>query len=242
MIKNKIIPVVHYLVDMFFLGAWNTDGKGENIWDHHVHNSPELMAKGVNGDIASNSYHKYKEDVALLKDLGVNHYLFSLSWSRILPNGNYLTREILIPGLKNKIILGINDEVNSAGVAYYKNLIKELRDNGIEPFVTIYHWDLLEILEKQGGWIDSFIIDIYADYSRLCFELFGDDVKYWLTFNDPRLVCLNGYGYGTVPPMIVESGLLDYKCSHILLRAHAKVWHIYDEEFRSKQNGNECLL
>lgn len=137
-----------------------------------------------------------------------------------------------------KLFLGINDTVNTAGVTYYQNLIKELKDNGIEPFVTLYHFDLPEILEKQGGWVDSFIIDIFADYARLCFELFGDDVKYWLTFNDPYQICLNGYGSGGMAPGIVESGLLDYKCSYILIKAHAKAWHIYDEEFRSKQNGN----
>ncbi|XP_018567960.1 myrosinase 1-like [Anoplophora glabripennis] len=199
-------------------GAWNEDGKGENIWDYLTHTKPELVEGGATADITCDSYHKYKEDVALLKDLGVDHYRFSLSWSRILTNGSI-------------------GSVNEAGLNYYKNLIKELKDNGIEPFVTLYHWDLPEILQKQGGWIDMFIIDTFLDYARLCFETFGDDVKYWLTFSEPKQTCLSGYGYGTMAPSVSKTGELDYKCTHNLLKAHAKVWHLYDEEFRSTQNG-----
>ncbi|XP_018567975.1 lactase-like protein [Anoplophora glabripennis] len=203
-------------------GAWNEDGKGENIWDHFTHTKPGRIPENANGDIACDSYHKYKEDVALLKDMGVNHYLFSLSWSRILVNGT-------------------TDTINQAGITYYKNLIKELKGNGIEPFVTLFYSDLPQTLQMQGGWIDSFIIETFANYARLCFEQFGDDVKYWLTFNDPKQLCLYGYGTGTMAPGIQEAAILDYKCSYIVIKAHATVWHVYDEEFRSKQNGKVSI-
>ncbi|XP_018573206.1 myrosinase 1 [Anoplophora glabripennis] len=199
-------------------GAWNEDGKGENIWDHLTHTQPDLVDGKANGDIACDSYHKYKEDVALLKDLGANHYRFSLSWSRILPNGT-------------------PDKLNVAGVNYYKNLIQELKNNDIIPLVTIYHWDLPQVLQEQGGWTDDFIVEAFADYARVCFELFGDDVKYWLTFNEPKQTCLQGYGDGSMAPAIKESGVMDYKCTHNVIRSHAKAWHIYDQEFRSTQNG-----
>ncbi|KAJ8943036.1 hypothetical protein NQ318_022580 [Aromia moschata] len=200
-------------------GAWNEDGKGENIWDYLTHLNPAVIKDRSNGDIACDSYHKYKEDVALLKDLGVNHYRFSLSWSRILPKG-------------------FAYQINELGVQYYKNLIKELKDNGIEPLITIFHWDTPLPVHEAGGWTSEFVIDYYADYARLCFELFGDQVKYWLTFNEPKQTCEQGYGSGEKAPFIQSHGIGEYLCTHNLLRAHAKAWHIYDEEFRASQNGN----
>ncbi|KAJ8924348.1 hypothetical protein NQ315_007144 [Exocentrus adspersus] len=203
-------------------GAWDEDGKGENIWDHLTHSSSNPVANGSTGDIACDSYHKYKEDVSLLKELGVNHYRFSISWSRILPNGTA-------------------DDINIAGVTYYKNLIKELKDNDIEPLVTLYHWDLPQALQDKGGWTADFIVDAFADYARICFESFGNDVKYWLTFNEAKQTCLYGYGYGSLPPMISSSGVGDYQCTHNVLKAHAKAWHIYDEEFRPTQQGKVSI-
>lgn len=151
--------------------------------------------------------------------------------------------KLLLSFACDKLFLGTTDTINQEGITYYKNLIKDLKANGIEPFVTLYHWDLPEILEKQGGWIANFIIDTFVDYARLCFEEFGDDVKYWLTFYDPKQICLNGYGTGSMAPAVTESAILDYKCSFLLLKAHARVWHMYDEEFRSEQNGTiDALL
>ncbi|KAJ8930753.1 hypothetical protein NQ314_016414 [Rhamnusium bicolor] len=197
-------------------GAWNEDGKGENIWDHLTHTRPELIADRGNGDIACDSYHKYKEDVALLEGLGVNHYRFSISWSRILPKG-------------------FAYKVNDVGVAYYKNLIKELKDKGIEPMVTIFHWDTPQPIHEAGGFASEFVVDYFADYARLCFQLFGDDVKYWLTFNEPKQICHEGYGDAHKAPAVVSPGIGEYLCTHNVLKAHAKAYHIYDEEFRAKQ-------
>lgn len=199
-------------------GGWNEDGKGESIWDHLTHTRPTFIANNDTADIACDSYHKYKEDVALLKHLGVNHYRFSISWPRILPTG-------------------FTNKINLPGVAYYKNLIKELKDNDIEPLITLYHWDLPQPLQDIGGWPSDFIIDAYANYARLCFELFGDEVKFWLTFNEPKQSCLAGYGMGGAAPAITMPGIADYLCAHNILRAHAKAWHIYDQEFRPTQKG-----
>nr|CAI5862360.1 unnamed protein product [Callosobruchus analis] len=201
------------------LGGWNEDGKGENIWDHLAHNGPFVIKNNDTGDVACDSYHKYKEDVALLKDLGVNHYRFSISWSRLLPNG-------------------FANKVNKAGVQYYKNLIKELKDNGIEPFVTLYHWDLPQPLMDIGGFLNANIVDWFGDYAELCFELFGDDVSNWFTFNEPVIICQIGYGVGLVAPLIESPGIGEYICGKNLLLAHARASHIYDAKFRSKQKGS----
>ncbi|XP_023311496.1 myrosinase 1 isoform X2 [Anoplophora glabripennis] len=203
-------------------GAWDEDGKGENIWDRYIHSNPELIANNDSGDVACDSYHKYKEDVAILKEVGVDFYRFSLSWSRILPTG-YVNK------------------VNLPGVTYYKNLIKELKNNGIEPLITIFHWDLPQPLQDMGGWPSDFIVETFAEYARLCFELFGDDVKYWVTFNEPKQICLGGYGQGYNAPGISLTGLADYVCAHHVLQAHAKAWHIYDQEFRATQQGQVSI-
>ncbi|RZC38804.1 Glyco hydro 1 domain containing protein [Asbolus verrucosus] len=162
-------------------GAWNEDGKGENIWDYFTHTRPYMIITLENGDVACDSYHKYLEDVAMLKNLGVNHYRFSLSWSRILPTGHV-------------------NKVNQAGVNYYKNLIAALKENGIEPYVTLYHWDLPQPLQEIGGWPNPLLVDYFADYAKLAFSLFGDEVKNWMTFNEPKQACQSGYGYGINPP------------------------------------------
>lgn len=135
------------------------------------------------------------------------------------------------------IIPGTADNINVAGITYYKNLIQELKDNNIEPLITLYHWDLPQPLQELGGWVEEFIVEAFADYAKVCFELLGDSVKYWLTFNEAKQTCLLGYGDAVMPPMINQSGILDYKCTHNVLKAHARAYHIYDSEFRPKQKG-----
>ncbi|KAG5889223.1 hypothetical protein JTB14_018646 [Gonioctena quinquepunctata] len=204
-------------------GAWNEDGRIPSNWDHLTHTTPAFVKDSSNGDIACLSYHKYKEDIALMKKMGVKHYRFSLSWNRILPTG-------------------FPDQINALGVAYYKNVIKELKANGIEPLVTIHHWDLPQSLQDLGGFLNSSIVDWMADYSRVCFEAFGDDVKYWVTFNEAKQICMGGFGYGYYPPAIKSQGLLEFVCAHNLIKAHAKAWHIYDDEFRNKQEGKISVV
>lgn len=199
-------------------GAWDEDGKGESIWDRGTHDHANLVADHSNGDIACDSYHKYKEDVQLLKDLGVDFYRFSISWPRILPTGK-------------------NDQINQLGIDYYNNLIDELIANSITPYVTMFHWDLPQALENEGGWLNRSTADHFANYARVLFENFGDRVKYWMTLNEIMSFCEYGYGTGSFAPYISSPGVGDYQCTHVALLAHGKTFRLYDNEFRATQNG-----
>ncbi|KAG5894845.1 hypothetical protein JTB14_033687 [Gonioctena quinquepunctata] len=204
-------------------GAWNEDGKGPNIWDNYTHTEPDLITDGSNGDVACNSYHKYKEDVALLKQTGVNIYRFSLSWARILPNG-------------------FSNYVNEKGIEYYKNLIGELKNNNIEPFVTLYHNDLPQALQDLNGFLNESFAQWFVDYAKVCFENFGDDVLLWSTFNEPNLFCPGGYGRGDGAPGVTKSGRGEYICGHNVVKAHVQTYHLYDKVFRVRQKGKITLV
>lgn len=199
-------------------GGWNEDGKGENIWDHLSHSPSTLIKDNQTADIACDSYHKYKEDVKLMRDLGVNFYRFSISWSRILPTG-------------------YTNVINKAGVQYYKNLINELKANNITPFVTMYHWDLPQPLQDIGGWPNPLLTDLFVDYARVLFSLFGDDVKHWSTFNEVQQICHEGYGDGAKAPGIKAAGIAEYLCAHTVIKAHAKAYHMFNDSFKEKQGG-----
>nr|CAI5861045.1 unnamed protein product [Callosobruchus analis] len=133
--------------------------------------------------------------------------------------------------------LGTPDKVNKAGVKYYMNLLKELRSNGIEARVTLYHWDLPQTFAQQGGWLNSTIKQWFADYARFCFKQFGKYVNEWYTINEPPLICHSGYGLGLEAPGIQSPGVGEYICSKNTLLAHAAAWRIYDTEFRPRQKG-----
>lgn len=199
-------------------GAWNEDGKGESIWDRFTHQFPERISDASTADIACNSYHKYKEDVQLIKSLGVDFYRFSISWTRILPTG-YLNK------------------INNAGIQYYNNLINELIANGIDPVITIYHWDLPQSLQELGGWPNSELAIHYVNFARIAFENFGDRVKTWITFNEPKQICKLGYGDGSLAPGYKSSGIGDYKCIYTILKAHAEAYHLYHNEFNTDKQG-----
>ncbi|KAI8423152.1 hypothetical protein MSG28_014220, partial [Choristoneura fumiferana] len=199
-------------------GGWNADGKGQSMWDWYLHQQPDLVSDHTNGDVAADSYHLYKQDVALLKEMGAKSYRFSLSWTRILPNGTA-------------------DYINPYGIIYYNNLINELLANDIVPFVTIYHWDLPIGFSNQGGWLTDEIVDKYADYARVVFAAFGDRVKHWITVNEPNIHCTFAYGYGLQPPLVKSPATGYYDCGRNLLLAHAKAYHIYNKEFRVLQRG-----
>lgn len=155
-------------------GAWNEDGKGENVWDVFSHESGHVF-EGHTGDIACDHYHRYKEDVKLMKELGIKAYRFSISWSRLIPNGT--------------------GELNPKGVEFYSNLIDELLANGIEPYVTLFHWDYPYALHKKGGWLNDDSVKWFADYAAKVAELFSDRVRNFITFNEPQ--CFIGAGYMT---------------------------------------------
>ncbi|XP_018320224.1 myrosinase 1-like [Agrilus planipennis] len=200
-------------------GAWNVNGKGENIWDYLTHNYPDRIADGSNADISCDTYHHVEDDVAILRDLGVDYYRFSISWSRLLPNG-------------------FSHEINDDAVRYYNFLIDALLNNGITPMVTLYHWDLPQILQKLGGWSNVNIVDYFTDYANVAFENFGDRVRYWITFNEPDLFC-EAYGALEFAPIEVKAdGIGDYLCSHHVLLAHASAYHLYNESFKTTQRGS----
>ncbi|KAL0128986.1 hypothetical protein PUN28_003993 [Cardiocondyla obscurior] len=204
-------------------GGWNEDGKGESIWDQWAHEHSDLIIDHSNGDVACNSYHKYKEDVQLLKSIGVNFYRFSLSWPRILPTG--------YPNV-----------INQKGLDYYKNLIKELLANGIEPFVTLYHWDHPVIFESMGGWTNELMIEWITDYARIVFKELGPSVKYFVTINEPSDICSEAYFGTTKAPGKNLGYSAQYICMHNILKAHARIYHMYDTEFRKEQNGQVGFL
>ncbi|KPJ12248.1 Myrosinase 1 [Papilio machaon] len=232
-IESKIIDIIRHEVRKFpdefqfgaatasyqVEGAWNEDGKSESIWDHLLHENPCYVLDCSNGDIADDSYHQYKRDVEMMRELGLDFYRFSLSWTRILPTS-------------------FPDKINEAGVQYYNNLIDEMLKYNIKPMVTLYHWDLPQKLQEMGGWTNPNIIDWYSDYARVAFELFGDRVKDWITINEPYQICYNGYGDNSLAPFLNIKGVADYMCAKNLLLAHAKAYHIYDEEFRPTQGGS----
>ncbi|KAK9721944.1 Collagen triple helix repeat (20 copies) [Popillia japonica] len=199
-------------------GAWNLSGKGENIWDRLTHSNPDHISDRSNGDVACDAYHKIAEDVRNLKNLGVDVYRFSLSWSRILPTGH-------------------SNKINPDGIRYYNELIDELIRNDIKPFVTIYHWDLPQPLQEIGGWPNPLIIDHFVDFADVVFENFGDRVQFWITFNEPTLICLHGYGFGSMAPAYTQQGIVDYLCGHNLILAHAKTYRLYQDKYKKSQNG-----
>ena len=197
-------------------GGWNEGGKGQSIWDEYTHRKPSPVDDGSTGDVACDSYHKYKEDVALMKQMGLNSYRFSIAWTRILPNG-----------------IGTRSQ---DGIDYYNALINELMEAGIEPAVTIYHWDLPQVLQEQGGWLNKSVADWFEEYSRVCFEEFGDRVKMWITLNEPWVTAVLGYGLATMAPGINGIGTLTYIVAHNQIRAHAKAVKVYKADFK-QQNG-----
>ncbi|XP_052799780.1 lactase/phlorizin hydrolase-like isoform X2 [Mya arenaria] len=191
-------------------GGWNEDGKGESIWDYFSHS--HLILNNDTGDIACDTYHKFREDIALLKNLKVNHYRFSISWPRILPDGT-------------------KRNINEIGIAYYNELINALLDAGIQPMVTMNHWDSPLTLERLGGWTNDSIVDIFTDYADVLFDNFGDRVKLWMTHNEPWVQ--SNYIYDPYRNASENA----YRAAHNLLRAHANVYQYYQRNYRTSQKG-----
>jgi beta-glucosidase len=160
-------------------GAVHEDGRGESIWDRFSH-TPGKTKNGDTGDVACDHYHRYPEDVHLMSQLGAQAYRFSIAWPRILPNGK--------------------GEVKEAGLGYYDRLVDELLHNNIVPYATLYHWDLPQALEDQGGWLNRDTSDYFAQYTDVISRRLGDRVKNWMTFNEPLCVAYTSYVQGVHAP------------------------------------------
>ena len=193
-------------------GGYNEGGRGASIWDVFSgagggEPNPGMQVKAT-GDSACDHYHRWKDDVALMARLGLKNYRFSISWPRLLPNGT--------------LAGGVNEE----GVAFYSRLIEELHTHGIEPYVTLYHWDLPLALQTASlpGWLDPALEGFFADYAELCFSRFGERVKHWTTFNEAWTFVVLGYGTGSKAPGAPFTNLAThpYLAGHTVLLAHAE--------------------
>lgn len=178
-------------------GAYNEDGKGPSIWDVM---GEKAIAHGETGRIAVDQYHKMRADVALMKEIGLKTYRFSISWSRVLPEG-----------------IG---HVNKKGLQYYSDLVDELLKAGIKPMVTLYHWDLPMALQEKGGWANAEIVNWFADYVQVVVDALSDRVDTWITINEPQMFIGLGYCVGAQPPFQHCSPEELIKISHHVLMAH----------------------
>lgn len=212
-------------------GAAKEGGRGPSIWDTYTHRYPGRMTDRSNGDVAIDQYHRYKEDVGIMKEMGLDAYRFSISWSRLLPKGK------------------LNGGVNREGIKYYNNLINELVAKGLQPFVTLFHWDLPQALEDEyGGFLSLHIVDDFRDYAELCYKEFGDRVKHWITLNEPWSYSVGGYAAGVLAParcstwqhlncLAGDSGTEPYFVSHHQLLSHAAAVQLYKQKYQAAQKG-----
>ncbi len=179
-------------------GAWRADGKGESIWDRFTH-APGNVHEDQNGDIACDHYHRWPEDVQLMAELGVDAYRFSVSWPRILPKGF--------------------GEVDQAGLDFYKGLVDGLLAQGIEPYLTLYHWDLPQVLQDRGGWPARATTQAFAEYADVLSRSLGDRVRHWITLNEPFVSAHVGHLQGRHAPGHMDLAEM-VAASHHLLLAH----------------------
>ena len=196
-------------------GAWNEDGKGESIWDRFSHTTGKIK-NGDTGDIACDSYHRWREDIALVRAMNLNSYRFSISWPRIQPAGS--------------------GPANSKGVDYYSRLVDALLEARIRPFVTLYHWDLPQPLEDAGGWPNRDTASRFADYIELMARALGDRVSDWMLFNEPFAFTEVGYLEGKHAPG--RSSIIDFlRASHTVNLAQGAGFHALKADRPSARVG-----
>ncbi|AAC24061.1 Similar to prunasin hydrolase precursor gb/U50201 from Prunus serotina. ESTs gb/T21225 and gb/AA586305 come from this gene [Arabidopsis thaliana] len=205
-------------------GAAAEDGRKPSVWDTLCY------SRNIgNGDVTCDGYHKYKEDVKLMVDTNLDAFRFSISWSRLIPNGR--------------------GSVNQKGLQFYKNLISELITHGIEPHVTLYHYDHPQYLEDEyGGWVNNMMIKDFTAYVDVCFREFGNYVKFWTTINEANVFTIGGYNDGDTPPgrcslpgkncLLGNSSTETYIVGHNLLLAHASASRLYKQKYKDKQGGS----
>lgn len=188
-------------------GSWDRDGKGPSIWDHFTHRT---VGTGNNvstwtADTASSSYMLWEKDIESLRYLGVKFYSFSISWPRIFPKGD------------------ATGPPNLAAVDHYRHLIGQLKAFNLEPVVTLFHWDLPQILQEEiGGWRNAKLVQIFADYATFCFKTFGQDVRYWITIHNPLLIAFLGYGMGIHAPGVSGDPADPFIVAHNLIRVSTR--------------------
>ncbi|OMO84021.1 Glycoside hydrolase, family 1 [Corchorus capsularis] len=210
-------------------GATKSGGRGPSIWDQYIREFPAKISDKSNMEVATESYKLYKEDLLALKNLGVDAYRFSISWTRILPDGT------------------LSGGINRKGIKFYNKFIDELIKLGIKPFVTIFHFDSPEALEhKYGGFLNRTIVEDFKKYAEVCFKTFGDRVKNWITINEPNILAKFGYGMGIAPPgrcsdrkncASGNSATEPYIAAHNLLLAHATAAKLYKKKYQATQGG-----
>ncbi|XP_044977411.1 beta-glucosidase 2-like isoform X3 [Hordeum vulgare subsp. vulgare] len=209
-------------------GAVAEDGRSPSSWDIFTHAGS--MPDKSTGDVAADGYHKYMEDVKLMSETGLEAYRFSISWSRLIPNGR--------------------GAVNPKGLEYYNNLIDELVNHGIQVHITLHHVDLPQILEDQyGGWLSPRIVEDFTAYADVCFREFGDRVASWTTMDEANIGVLGSYGNALFPPgrcsdpfgatkcTAGNSSIEPYIAANNTLMAHASVFSLYREKYQHKQKG-----
>jgi beta-glucosidase len=177
-------------------GAWNEDGKGESIWDRFSH-TPGRIANGDTGDVACDHYHRWREDVGLMEELGLKAYRFSISWPRVLPEGR--------------------GRASPAGLDFYSRLVDALLEASIEPFITLYHWDLPQALQGEGGWPARPSAETFVEYADLVTRRLGDRVRYWTTLNEPFVSAFVGHLEGHHAPGSSDLGEALAAAHHLLL-------------------------
>ena len=180
-------------------GGWDADGKGLSVWDVYSH-QPGNVKNDDTGDVACDHYHRFKDDVKLMKELGIRAYRFSLSWPRLIPEGE--------------------GELNPAGVKFYSDLIDALLENGITPYITLFHWDYPYALYQRGGWLNSDSVRWFAEYAEKVTELFSDRVEYFITFNEPQCFIGQGYYQGLHAPGLKVSRKDILQMAHNVMKAH----------------------
>jgi beta-glucosidase len=180
-------------------GAVTEDGNGPSIWDLFSH-TPGKTSQGENGDIACDHYHRYSEDLSLMKNLGVTHYRFSVSWPRIFPDGR--------------------QRMNVKGLGFYDRMVDTLLSHNITPIITLYHWDLPLALQEQGGWQNRDTAHAFADYAETMVSALGDRVKQWITHNEPWCTAYLGHFSGEHAPGI-KNAQAAVDAAHYVLLSHA---------------------
>lgn len=183
-------------------GACNEDGRGPSIWDTFCR-QPGAIYRAANGDVAADHYHRWREDIALMAELGLKAYRFSVAWPRILPEGT--------------------GRVNPAGLDFYDRLVDGLLEQGIDPYLTLYHWDLPQALEDRGGWPARQIVDAFVEYATVVGRRLGDRVRHWTTHNEPICTSLLGYFWGIHAPGIQNPAAAMAAAYHVILSHGAAV-------------------